>query len=205
MNALTTFSRLIAACLLLPLRRRDHLAERLGLGIEIELAQEVADRLRAHAAAEVDAEAVRRPEPVLHLAEDLLVVDDHLRLELLEQRPGLLEARARLDAGLARVLAPLLDVEVHLAHLHQPGDDRVEILLLDLPVRLQAEVVRELAERRVVCARLSRGDDVLEQPLAEAAGRVELLLVDGRDESGVLLVQLAAAEQAVEDAVHDAS
>src|SRR5207237_4774967 len=105
------------ALLLLPLRRADRLAERRSLGAEVEVAQEVADRLRAHAAPEVDAEAVRRPEAVLQLAEELLVVDDQLRLELLEELPGLLEPAYRVDGGLAGVLAPRLHVNEHLADL----------------------------------------------------------------------------------------
>ena len=146
MNALTTFSRLIAALLLLALRGADRLAQRLGLRVEIELLEQVADRLGAHAALEVDAEAVRRAEALLELAEDELVVDDLLRLELLELLPGLLEPADRLDGRLARVLAPRLDVQVHLADLQRPLDDRVEILLLHPALGLEAEVVRELAD-----------------------------------------------------------
>src|SRR6185312_9970022 len=79
------------ALLLLALRRLDRVAERGSLEVEVEVAEQVADRLRPHAAAEVDAEAVRRAEAVLELAEDLLVVDDQLRLELAEELPRLLE------------------------------------------------------------------------------------------------------------------
>src|SRR5207247_4425773 len=79
------------ALLLLALRGPDRLAQRLRLGLQVEVLEQLADRLRAHAALEVDAEAVRRPEAVLELAKDLLVVDDQLRLELGEQLPGLLE------------------------------------------------------------------------------------------------------------------
>src|SRR5204862_5413611 len=124
----------------------DRLAKRRGLLSEVEVLEKIADRLRAHAAAEVDAEAVRRPEAVLELAEQLLVVHDHLRLELAEELPRLLEAADRVDGGLARVLAARLDVEVHLAHLQRPLDERVEIFLLDLPVGAEAQVVRQLAD-----------------------------------------------------------
>ena len=134
------------ALLLLALRGADRLAQHRGLGVEVEVLEQLADRLRAHAAVEVDAEPVRRAEAVLELAEDLLVVDDQLRLELAEQPPRLLEPVHGVDGGLARVLAARLDVEVHLAHLQRPLDDRVEILLLDPAVRLQAEVVRQLAD-----------------------------------------------------------
>src|SRR5262249_40882876 len=141
----------------LPLRRADRLAQARGLVVEIEVLEQVADRLCAHAAAEVDAESVRRPEAVLELAEDLLVVDDHLRLELAEELPRLLEAADRIDGGLARVLAARLDVEVHLADLQRPLDDRVEVLLLDATVGAQAEVVRELTH---VLPLVPRVDDV---------------------------------------------
>src|SRR5207253_9989299 len=132
--------------LLLPLAGADLLAEACSLVGEVQVLEQVADRLRTHAAAEVDAEAVRRPEAVLELAEDLLVVDDQLRLELAEERPRLLEAAHRVDRRLARVLAARLDVEVHLAHLQRPLDDRVQILLLDAAVRAEAEIVRQLAD-----------------------------------------------------------
>ena len=145
-NAETTFRRLIARCCFWPLPVRICSRRHRGLVVEVEILEQVADRLRSHAAAEVDAEAVRRAEAVLELAEDLLVVDDHLRLELAEEPPRLLEAADRVDRGLARVLAARLDVEVHLAHLQRPLDDRVEVFLLDAAVGAQAEVVRELAD-----------------------------------------------------------
>src|SRR5205085_9300227 len=166
------------ALLLLPLRRADRLAERRSLGAEGEVGQEVADRLRAHAAPEVDAEAVRRPEAVLQLAEELLVVDDQLRLELLEELPGLLEPAHRVDRGLAGVLAPRLHVEVHLADLERPLDDRVQVLLLDLSVGAQAEVVRELAERSRVDLRLGLVEHLAQEPVPELARLLELLRVD---------------------------
>ena len=130
------------ALLLLALRGLDRLAERARLLGQVEVAEQVADRLRPHAAAEVDAEAVRAAEAVLELAEDLLVVDDELRLELAEELPRLLEPAHRVDRRLAGVLAPRLDVGVHLAHLQHPLADRVEVVLAR--ALLQAEVVREL-------------------------------------------------------------
>ena len=110
---------------------------------EVEVAEQLADRLRAHAAAEVDAEAVRRAEAVLELAEQLLVVDDLLDVELAEELPRLLEPADALDRRLARVLAAALDVGDHLLDLRRPLLDGLEVLLagtLD-----EAEVVRELA------------------------------------------------------------
>src|SRR5919201_635579 len=89
------------ALLLLALRGLDRLAQRRRLGVQVEVLQQLADRLRAHAALEVDAEPVRRPEAVLELAEDLLVVDDQIRLELAEKLPGLLEPPDGVDRRLA--------------------------------------------------------------------------------------------------------
>src|SRR6185437_14600692 len=91
--------------LLLALRGADGLAQHRGLVVEVEILEQLADRLRAHAAREVDAEPVRRAEAVLELAEDLLVVDDHLRLELAEDPPGFLEPVDGVDGGLTGVLA----------------------------------------------------------------------------------------------------
>src|SRR5207302_3164166 len=186
------------ALLLLALARADLLAEDRRLVGEIEILQQVADRLRTHATAEVDAEAVRRAEAVLELAEDLLVVDDHLRLELAEELPRLLQAAHGVDRGLARVLAARLDVEIHLADLQGPLDDRVEIFLLDATVGAQAEVVRELTD---VLAFLPRVDHVAEQAVAELARLVEVLHVDARDERDVVLVHLVAVQERVDDAM----
>src|SRR5438552_3820397 len=174
------------ALLLLTLRSLDRVAQRRRLEIEIEIAEQVADRLRPHAAAEIDAEPVRRPEAVLELAEELLVVDDHLRLEVAEELPGLLEAIDRVDRPFARVLAPRLDVEVHLAYLQRPLDQGVEVFLRDLPVGAQAEVVRHLAD---VLGLLPRVEHVLQQAVAEVAG---LLLGPARhaaDPEVVVLVE----------------
>src|SRR4029077_1092093 len=188
--------------LLLPLRGADRLAQHRGLGVEVEVLEQLADRLRAHAALEVDAEAVRRAEAVLELAEDLLVVDDQLRLELAEQLPGLLEAADGGARGLLRVVLARLHVLVHLAHLDRPLDDRVEILLGDLPVGAQAEVVRQLTELVRARARLGLLEHLAQEPLAKVARLLELLLVDARDEVDVLLVHRGLrVEQAVEHAV----
>ena len=190
------------ALLLLALRRLDRLAEEGGLGVEVEVLEQLADRLRAHAAREVDVEPVRRAEAVLQLAEQLLVADDLLRLEVLEELPRVGEPLLRVLGRLARVLAPRLDVEVHLAHLQRPLDDRVEILLLDLPVRAQAEVVRQLADLVGARVRLGRLQHLAEQALAEVARLLDELLVDAGHELLVVLVDLRLLdEQAVEHAV----
>ncbi len=93
------------ALLLLPLRRLDRVAEGDRLLREVEVAEQLPDRLRTHPAAEVHAEAVGRAEAVLELAEDLLVVYDLLHVELAEQLPRLLEPAHALDGRLAGVLA----------------------------------------------------------------------------------------------------
>src|SRR5579884_1002571 len=183
--------------LLLPLRRADRLAQHRGLGVEVEVLEQLADRLRSHAAREVDAEPVRRAETVLELAEDLLVVDDQLRLELAEQTPGLLEPVDRVDGRLAGVLPPRLDVEVHLAHLEGPLHDRVEILLLDPAVGAQAEVVRQLADVGL----LGAVEHLPQEAVAEVARLLEVLLVDGLGDRCVLLVQLGAGEKPLHDAM----
>ena len=198
MNAEATFSRLIARCCFCPFEVRIVSRSDDRLLVQVEVAQEVADRLRAHAAPEVDAEAVRRAEAILELAEQLLVVDDLLRLELVEQQPGLLEAVDRVDGAVARVGAPRLDVEVHLAHLQRPLDQRVEVFLLDLPVGAQAEVVGQLADVGVV---LGRVDHLGEQPVAELARLLEVLRVDLTDELDVLRVHRGAREGRVEHAL----
>ena len=128
-NAETTFSRLIARCCFCPFEVLIVSRSVFDSSVEIEVAEQLADRLRPHAAAEVDAEAVRGAEAVLELAEDLLVVDDQLRLELAEQLPRLLEPAHGVDRRLAGVLAPRLDVGVHLAHLQHPLADHVEVVL----------------------------------------------------------------------------
>ena len=187
------------ALLLLALRGLDRLAERARLLGQVEVAEQVADRLRPHAAAEVDAEAVRAAEAVLELAEDLLVVDDELRLELAEELPRLLEPAHRVDRRLAGVLAPRLDVGVHLAHLQHPLADRVEVVLAR--ALLQAEVVRELAHVLGGCARVGLRDHVGEQALADLARLLQVLHVDAGDELGVVALELGAREQRVDDLV----
>src|SRR5207249_3301562 len=121
--------------------------------------------------------------------------------ELLEELPRLLEPPDRVDRGLAGVLAPRLDVEVHLAHLERPLDERVEVLLLDLPVRAQAEVVRELADRARVVVRRRLLEHFAEEAVPELARLVELLRFDRRDELDVVGVEVAAREQGIDDAV----
>ena len=199
MKALTTFRRLVARCCFCPFEVLIVSRSEAASSSSGEVLEEVADRLGAHAAREVLAEAVGRAEPVLELAEDLLVVDDLLRGELPEGVPGLVQPGLRVLARVAGVTAPRLDVEVHLADLQRPLDERVEILLLDLPVRPQAEVVRLLADlvRRAELGQ--RLEQLAEEAVAEVPCLLEILGVDARDELCVVALELAAREQRLLD------
>src|SRR3954467_9439999 len=114
------------AGLLLPLAGLDLVLEELGLGVEVDLLEQVADRLGAHAAAEVLAEAIRRAEALLELAEQRLVVLDALGLHVLEQVPDL-----------AHALGGVLDVrlgvgDVGLEGLAQLLEELVALVVVDL-------------------------------------------------------------------------
>ena len=74
-NAETTLSRLSARAFFWPLPVRMISRRLLGLGLEVEAVQPLLDRLGAHAAAEVPAEAVA------HLAVEQLVALEVLDLE----------------------------------------------------------------------------------------------------------------------------
>ena len=168
MNASTTFSRLIARCCFWPF---DVLiVSRSVMDSRRSRSRAAPDRLRAHPAAEVHAAA---GEPrVLQLAEDLLVVDDLLHVELAEQLPRLLEPAHAFDRRLAGVLAGL-DVGDHLLDLRRPLLDDLEVLLagaLD-----EAEVVGELAHLLVARVGLGALEHVPEQAVAGLAGPLEVL------------------------------
>src|SRR3954454_24391127 len=77
------------AGLLLALGRLDRLLELLALVVEVDLLEQLAHRLGAHAALEVLPEAVRRAEALLELTEQRLVIDDVLGLHGLEELPNL--------------------------------------------------------------------------------------------------------------------
>src|SRR5215213_2513198 len=82
-------------------RRYRSLRSDVALRVQVDLQEQVADRLGAHAAAEVLTPAVRRAEALLELAEQRLVVDDLLRRHRLEQLPDLAQPLGRvLDVGL---------------------------------------------------------------------------------------------------------
>ena len=97
--------------LLLPLAVADDVAERLGLGLEVEVLQQRLDRLGAHAALEVLAEAV------VELAVDALVDDDLVDVELGEGGPDLLETVQLTLGRFADLLHLLLAAVLHLAAL----------------------------------------------------------------------------------------
>ena len=187
------------ALLLLALRRLDGVAQHERLLLEVEVAEQLADRLCAHPAAEVDAEAVRRAEAVLQLAEELLVVDDLLDVELAEELPRVLEPADALDGRLARVLAAALHVGDHLLDLGRPLLDSLEVLLagaLD-----EAEVVGELADLLGVRVGVRPLEHVAQEAVADLARAVEILRVDRRRQLGVVTRQLLAGEQLVEQLV----
>ena len=120
------------AGLLLALGGLDLVLQIGSLGLEVDLLEQVAHCLGTHAAAEVLAEAVRRAEAVLELAERGLVVDDVLGLHRLEQLPHLTHPLGGvLDVGLGVVdvgLQALADVLEHLLALlvGELGDVDVE-------------------------------------------------------------------------------
>ena len=187
------------ALLLLALRRLDGVAQHERLLLEVEVAEQLADRLCAHPAAEVDAESVRRAEAVLQLTEELLVVDDLLDVELAEELPRVLEPADALDGRLARVLAAALHVGDHLLDLGRPLLDSLEVLLagaLD-----EAEVVGELADLLGVRVGVRPLEHVAQEAVADLARAVEVLRVDRRRQLGVVTRQLLAGEQLVEQLV----
>src|SRR5439155_219423 len=174
------------AALLLTLGRPDRLAKRLRLGAEVEVAEEVADRLRSHPATEVDAEAVRRAEAILQLPEEHLVVDDLLRLAAGEQR--LLDAVDVLPDGAllraARLRSLLEERRERLADLRRGRRYLLELAAREVAVLTDRRRPDELANLLRVLRRDLRGD-VLEHAADERPGLVEgreaLLLRPGRE------------------------
>src|SRR4051794_276429 len=147
------------ARLLLALRGLDLVLEVGALGVQVDLLEQVADRLGAHAAAEVLAETVRRTEPVLEFPEDRLVRDDVLRLHVAEQVPDLADPLGRvLDVGLrvgdvrlerlAEVLEHLLAVLVgQLLHVDVEAVGPEVVLLREAGLLAGREVLLAALER----------------------------------------------------------
>src|ERR687890_63972 len=123
------------ADLLLALARADRLAQRLALGVEVEALQQPLQRLGAHAAGEVLAEAVAQ------LAVEQLVGDQLLDLELaerVEHLRELVELALRAVAQLAQLaLGALAHLAAHVALRAlglEGGDVVLELLLARLGV-----------------------------------------------------------------------
>ena len=95
--------------LLLALAVLDGVAQRLGLGVDVEVLDELLDRLRAHGALEVLAVAV------LHLAVEHLVDDQLLGSQLGERRPDLVEPVQLALGAVAELTHLALATVAHLA------------------------------------------------------------------------------------------
>src|SRR5699024_6484551 len=157
--------------LLLPLAGRDDLAQLVRLGFQVAGLEPVLDRGGAHAAIEVQAEAVT------HLAVEELVALEVLDLEVLEAVPDLVQTLDLLVGPLADLVhLPLggvadlaLGVGLRAVAL-ELGDVRLELLRAGLDVRVTA--VLEL---------LLLGLDL---GLEGGQVGVPLLLVDARDHVG---------------------
>ena len=125
-NAETTLSRLSARVFFWPLPLADDLAQRLGLGLEVEGLQALLDRCGAHAALEVQA------EPVPHLAVEHLVALEVLDLEVVEAAQHLVEPGDLARRALADLAHLALGAFVHLAlrvALGALGLERGEVVL----------------------------------------------------------------------------
>ncbi len=167
------------ALLLLALGRADLVLELDALGLEVDLLEQVTDRLGAHAAAEVLAPAVRRAEALLELTEQRLVVDDLLGRHVLEQVPDLAKAlHGVLDVGLGvravglEGLAHVLDVLGALVVLELGG---VELQVVGPEVVLVGEV-RLRAVVEVLLAALERLVDLLQAQVLLGRVLVERLV-----------------------------
>ncbi len=108
-NAATTFRRLRARSFFCPLAIPDGVAQALGLGVDVEVLDELLDRLRTHRALEVLAVAVDQ------LAVQVLVDDELLRSQLGEGRPDLLEPVQLTLCPVAQLAHLTLATVAHLA------------------------------------------------------------------------------------------
>ncbi len=212
--------------LLLALGGLDLLLEIGGLGVQVDLLEQVADRLGAHAAAEVLAPAIGGAEAVLELAERGLVVDDVLRAHRLEQLPDRPQTLDRvLDVGLGvldvgleelahvlQVLLALVVLELLRVEVEVLGPDVVVVreagLRAGLEVLLAAlERLTQLQQALLLLARvlLDRLVDLLAQLVQ--VGRPRLLVHPRHDRRGEvedLLELLGSHVEQVADAARDA-
>ena len=159
-------------------------------------AQELADRLRAHAALEVDAEAVRRAEASFSSRNisSLTIIFGSSSLKSCH----VCSRRATESTAASRASRRGLDVLVHLADLQRPLRKGVEVLLLG--ALAQAEVVASsltaagslgLGWSRTSLSRRSRG----RAPSRGSSRR-------RRRRARVLALELLAAEEGVAHLVH---
>ncbi len=175
------------AQLLLPLAGADRLAQRLGLGLEVEVLQQRLQRLGAHAALEVVAEAVAQ------LAVEQLVGDQLLDVELAEGVHHLVEA---VDLALGAVtdlahltLAALAHLAAHVGlgtlglELGQVG---LELLGAGVDVGVAALLQRRLLRRDL---RLERGQVAVALLLVHRGDQV------GREVDDLLEVLRSQVEQ----------
>ena len=197
MNALTTFSRLIARCCFCPFDVLIVSRSMRASACEVEVAEQVADRLRPHAAAEVDAEAVRRAEAVLELAEQLLVVDDQLRLELAEQLPCLLEPPDALHRRPRARPRGALDVRAisrtFVAHCVTTSRSSLRAPSTRQRSEASSRTASGLGRR---AARRASSAASAQQAVADLASALEVLRVDRRDQLGVVALELLAGRAA---------
>src|SRR3954447_6176399 len=188
------------ARLLLALGRLDLVLEVLALRVQVDLLEQVANGLGAHAAAEVLAESVRRAEAVLELTEDGLVRNDVLRLHVAEEVPDLTDALRRvLDVGLrvgdvrferlAEVLEHLLAILVRqLLDVHVEAVRPEVVLLREAGLLARGEVLLAALERLaqledplLLLGRV-RVEDLLDLLLELREVLVARLVVDPRDD-----------------------
>ena len=182
------------ADLALPLARLDRLAQRIGLGRDVEVTDDRLQRLRAHAAGEVLAEAV------VQLAVEHLVDDQVADGELLERRQHLVEPVQLTLRRLADVPLLALATLAHLAaHVGlrtlglELGQIGLELLGagLDVGVAVVLDLLAldahlGLDGGQVVVAQLvvHRGDQVrreVDDLLEVLGGQVEQVAQPGRD------------------------
>ena len=158
------------ADLALALAVGDRVAQRLDLGLDVEVLEALLDRRGAHVALEVLA------EPVLHLAVEELVAEQVLHLEVLERVPDLLQPRDLAVGAVTELVHLAVGTVAHLAlgvGLGALGLEGGEVLLELLgavlhggvatlleALALQADLVLEGLQVAVTRVLVDRGDHV---------------------------------------------